>query len=514
MARIAQGVGQALLGGVRDRSRHRASCWPARSWITPCRAPDDLPSFRTEIVEVLSPTNPLGIKAGGEGGTTPALAVVVERHSRCAGAAGRARHPDAGDSLHDLAAPSKTRQHRADGPSPFGARFAVALAAVTLIGPLAVHLFLPVVPAVKGEFGVSDALAELSFSVTLAAMALATLVYGSLVATGSGGGRVLLSGLGLFLAGSVTLGARRLGRGADRGAAGAGGGRRLQHHADPRHRARRLWRRASGQGDRLSHHGLYAGADGGAGGGRAISPIISAGAACSGSRSRPAARSPSRPRLVLHETRRGAGPRRSGILRDYGVLLADPRFAAFVLQSGFCSGTFFAMAAASPFLMQGALGRSATAFGLYFFCYPAGYCIGNLISSRVAGRVSIETMVLTGSLVNLAAVGVQAGFVVGGTLSPLVIFLPGAFVTFAQGLALPNAQAGAMQVRPDLAGTAAGMGVFVQTLFMALFAQLYGSLADGTAYPMVAVAALAAVSSAVCGAVPLLLQRRPVPDRI
>jgi carbon-monoxide dehydrogenase large subunit len=38
---------------------------------------DTLPSFATEIVEVLSPTNPLGIKAGGEGGTTPALAVIV-----------------------------------------------------------------------------------------------------------------------------------------------------------------------------------------------------------------------------------------------------------------------------------------------------------------------------------------------------------------------------------------------------------------------------------------------------
>ena len=36
-----------------------------------------LPSFKTQIVEVLSPTNPLGIKAGGEGGTTPALAVIV-----------------------------------------------------------------------------------------------------------------------------------------------------------------------------------------------------------------------------------------------------------------------------------------------------------------------------------------------------------------------------------------------------------------------------------------------------
>src|SRR6185295_11218588 len=30
-----------------------------------------------EIAEVLSPTNPLGIKAGGEGGTTAAPAVVV-----------------------------------------------------------------------------------------------------------------------------------------------------------------------------------------------------------------------------------------------------------------------------------------------------------------------------------------------------------------------------------------------------------------------------------------------------
>ena len=38
---------------------------------------DNLPSFATEIVEVLSPTNPFGIKAGGEGGCTPALAVVV-----------------------------------------------------------------------------------------------------------------------------------------------------------------------------------------------------------------------------------------------------------------------------------------------------------------------------------------------------------------------------------------------------------------------------------------------------
>jgi len=38
---------------------------------------DNMPSFKTKIVEVLSPTNPFGVKAGGEGGTTPAPAVIM-----------------------------------------------------------------------------------------------------------------------------------------------------------------------------------------------------------------------------------------------------------------------------------------------------------------------------------------------------------------------------------------------------------------------------------------------------
>ncbi|HEY7243531.1 MAG TPA: xanthine dehydrogenase family protein molybdopterin-binding subunit [Xanthobacteraceae bacterium] len=73
---IAQGVGQAmselcaldpvsgqpLAGSLMDYGLPRA---------------DTLPAFATEIAEVLSPTNPLGIKAGGEGGTTAAPAVVI-----------------------------------------------------------------------------------------------------------------------------------------------------------------------------------------------------------------------------------------------------------------------------------------------------------------------------------------------------------------------------------------------------------------------------------------------------
>jgi carbon-monoxide dehydrogenase large subunit len=55
-------TGQPLTGSFMDYGMPRA---------------ERVPAFDTEIAEVLSPTNPLGIKAGGEGGTTGALAVIV-----------------------------------------------------------------------------------------------------------------------------------------------------------------------------------------------------------------------------------------------------------------------------------------------------------------------------------------------------------------------------------------------------------------------------------------------------
>src|SRR3954463_3143146 len=83
-----------------------------------------------------------------------------------------------------------------------GPLFALALASISLIGPLAVHLFIPVIPAVKASLGLTEALAQLPFSVALFGMAFATLFYGSL-SDRYGRRPVLLSGLALFLFGSV-----------------------------------------------------------------------------------------------------------------------------------------------------------------------------------------------------------------------------------------------------------------------------------------------------------------------
>src|SRR5262249_20198239 len=87
-------------------------------------------------------------------------------------------------------------------PQRPGRSFVIALGLTALVTPLAVHLFFPVMRKVKVALGLTDAHAQLTFSISLFGMAFATLFY---VALSDRYGRrpVLLSGLALFLFGSA-----------------------------------------------------------------------------------------------------------------------------------------------------------------------------------------------------------------------------------------------------------------------------------------------------------------------
>ena len=73
---IAQGVGQALLENSHyDPATGQLLAASFMDYAMP-RA-STFPAFVTALSEVPSPTNRLGVRSGGEGGTTPALAVVI-----------------------------------------------------------------------------------------------------------------------------------------------------------------------------------------------------------------------------------------------------------------------------------------------------------------------------------------------------------------------------------------------------------------------------------------------------
>ncbi|HEX4192864.1 MAG TPA: multidrug effflux MFS transporter [Stellaceae bacterium] len=354
-----------------------------------------------------------------------------------------------------------------------------------MIGPLSIHLFLPVMPAVKTAFAISDALAELTFSVTLFTMAIVTLFYGSL-SDRYGRRPVLLAGLALFVIGSAlsafAVSVAMLIAGRVIQAIGAGCGLTL---------SRAIARDAYGPEALVKAIAYLTMA-------YTIGPLIAPTfggvlmdifgwraafwfALLSGIAILVTSY------LTLFETRhRGETPsRHTPVLAQYVALLGNARFVAYALQPGAMSFGFFAIAAASPLLMRDLLGMGGVEYGLYFMMFPIGYTSGNWISVRLSGRAPVDTMVLLGSVIAFLIFAAQAALILAGNLSPLLIFLPGGLVSFAQGVSMPNAQAGAMRIEPTLAGTAAGLGVFMQMFLPAVSSELFGILSDGTALPMI-----------------------------
>jgi len=392
-----------------------------------------------------------------------------------------------------------------------GPLFALALASIALVGPLAVHIFLPVIPAVKAALGLSDALAQLTFSIALFGMAFATLFYGSL-SDRYGRRPVLLSGLALFLIGSALSAVANsviplvLGRLVQ--AVGAGCGLTLGraiaqdvYGPDRIVKAIAYLTMAYTIGpmisplvggiliDNFGWRSVF-------GFSLAVGGII---ALCA--------------YLAVFESRPPSPDNRgsANVLRNYAELFRHLRFTAFVLQSGLVTGTFLVAATAASSLLKDMLHRPSTEFGIYFLLFPFGLLAGNFITSRIGNRVANETMVLTGSLVLVAAVAVQSSLLLGGYVTPLTLFVPGFFITMAQGLSLPYAQSGAMATNRQLAGTAAGIGVFMQNFCGAAFAQMYGLLADGTVGPLTATTAIAALCALAAGLLPFLMARKARP---
>lgn len=386
--------------------------------------------------------------------------------------------------------------------------FALCLAAIVLIGPLSVHLFLPAIPAVKAEFALTDATAQLTFTIGIFAMALSTLVYGTL-ADRYGRRPVLMSGLVLFLVGSaiaattVNLSMLMLGRIVQ--CVGAGCGTTL---------VRTIARDAYGQAQlakAIAYLTMFYTL------GPMIAPLMGGFlidiygwraafvfALIMGCVITVGAWS------MIHETHTGLRRKLDAVavLRSYIEPFRNARFAAYVAQTGFSSGVFFALTAAVSVIMKEQLGRTSAEYGMYFLAFPFGFLSGNLISSRIAGRVGIERMVLAGSSMLMFAVLLQSGFLLSGVITPLTLFAPGFLITMAQGIALPSAQSAAISLVPSSVGTAAGLGVFTQMFLGAFTAQIYGMVASTSVVPLVIVMLTTSALVLACGIVPTLLSRQ------
>jgi DHA1 family bicyclomycin/chloramphenicol resistance-like MFS transporter len=194
----------------------------------------------------------------------------------------------------------------------------------------------------------------------------------------------------------------------------------------------------------------------------------------------------------------------AGFLRANLALARRPAFAVFAGSFATSSGVFFSFLAGAPFAVVNGLGLPPTAYGVAFVMISLAYAGGNFVTARLAQRFGVARLLLAGTAVTFLGAALSLVSVLVLPLSLAVVFGPPMLMALGNGVAQANAMAGAVSVRPKLAGTASGLAGAVQMAFGALMTVLVGMTETGTG---VATAAFMLASALACQAL-LLAGRR------
>ncbi|WP_425087575.1 multidrug effflux MFS transporter [Stappia sp.] len=387
------------------------------------------------------------------------------------------------------------------------------LVAVSSVSPLALNIYLPSLPVLVDVFGTTAAMVQLSLSLYLAAIAIAQIGIGPL-SDRYGRRPVLLWGLGVFLLGSLTCAAATsievmlAGRmlQAAGGCAGIVLGRAIVRDLFDRRQSASM----------IGYVTM----------GMAVAPMI--GPAIGGVLDETFGWRSSSYLMIalgalvlawawaeLHETNhsRASGGGVCGLVRSYSALSRSQLFWAYTLTSAFTSAVFFSFLGGAPFLAARLFDMSPSAYGLYFIMVAAGYMVGNGISGRFSERLGISRMIFGGNCVLICAVSAIAATFALGFVHPLSLFAPMFVVGIGNGMSLPNAIAGSVSVRPDLAGAASGLTGSLQIGAGAVASALTGWLLSGVLWPgtvwsLILVMALACAGAVTFGTIARRLELR------
>jgi MFS transporter, DHA1 family, multidrug resistance protein len=214
--------------------------------------------------------------------------------------------------------------------------------------------------------------------------------------------------------------------------------------------------------------------------------------------------------IALPETRKGStAPGERGHFRsDLAALASSPRFFGYALCAGLGSAPFFSFLGGAPHVVVSMLGRTSAEYGLWFFVPSVGFMAGNFAVSRLTARFGINALIWWG--VVLTIVGCLINVLVYVTIpgwDMAAIFLPQIMIGFGNGLLLPTSVAGAVSIRPQVAGTASGMTGFIQMAIGAAAAQLGGHIVAHASNALPMMLLMLAFGVATAGAVFTLVRR-------
>lgn len=160
----------------------------------------------------------------------------------------------------------------------------------------------------------------------------------------------------------------------------------------------------------------------------------------------------------LGETSRPIGRTLGEQIAEYPALFRSPRFWGYAATASFASGGFYAYLGGAPFVGERIFHLTPAEVGSYFAAPGLGYALGNFLAGRYSVRIGLDRMAYLGTLVSTACLCLGALAAALWPPHPMLFFPVVGLMAVGNGMTLPNANAGLLSVRPQLAGSASGLG--------------------------------------------------------
>jgi MFS transporter, DHA1 family, multidrug resistance protein len=408
--------------------------------------------------------------------------------------------------LHRSVPDRRHGQHRRDAAAPMieilarpllrgrAAPSLGLLIAVTMTGTMAMHIFVPAMPAAAADLGASPSLIQSTITLYIVGLAVGQLIYGPL-SDRFGRRPILLFSLALYVLGLVLaipvasvgalIGARVL---QSLGACGALvlGRAMVRDSSTGNDAVRRLAALMIAMTMTPAIAPAIGGLISGWFGWRAIFAalaIIVASLLLLIAFTLPET---ARTRLALLGLR--------SIIINYGRLLAVPSFRYYLLAGTFCTTSIYAFLTAAPFIFVDVLHRSIGEVGLYCMVVIGGITVGAALARMLAGRMSLRNAAMTGSLCCLLGASALLVFELMHRLNVPTVVAPMVLYSVGMGLMSPNAVTGLMNAAPRAIGSASSLYGFAQMSFGACVTLIVAVWHDGSALPVAVILVTAAAA--------------------
>lgn len=183
------------------------------------------------------------------------------------------------------------------------------------------------------------------------------------------------------------------------------------------------------------------------------------------------------------------------VMRAYGRLMVDAKFQGLTFIGGLGMASFFAFLASSSFVYIGHFGLTPTQYSLAFSVNAVGFIGASQFAATLGQRFGMGRMLTAAVTVYLVMSLILLGVTLAG-IDNLWALMALLFFAFASlGLVIPSTMVLSLEDHGPIAGMASALGGTLQFVAGAVTITIASFFFDGTSLPMVAVIAACAVGA-------------------